>query len=312
MPTPPIPPDLARAYGVSAADMRFVTQVQNYIFAYERNGAEAILRLTPNSHQSEEQVMAEVAWVNDLTVRGTPVATVIPASDGFLSRPVEIAGEHFTAVSFQKVPGEIGSREHWKPSVFVEWGRLTGRLHRESRKYQPVSKRRADWVNRLPFILESVDDEIALERLARTVETLNSIPKTNESFGLIHADLHFWNFSVSPRGLTVFDFDNSEYHWFLADLGTAVFEAATCSYQKLLPERFIKMFLEEFIKGYERESTLGDAIRHLPVFVKLREICIYLVLRKRWQNRTLSEFQRQFFESVRFGVVEDVPFMELD
>lgn len=69
------------------------------------------------------------------------------------------------------------------------------------------------------------------------------------------------------------------------------------------------MFLEEFIKGYEKESTLGDAIRHLPLFAKLREICIYLVLRKRWRNRAVSEFQRQFFESVRLGVVEDQPFI---
>ena len=69
------------------------------------------------------------------------------------------------------------------------------------------------------------------------------------------------------------------------------------------------MFLEELIAGYERESNLGDAIRYLPLFVKFREICIYLVLRKRWKNRTLSEFQRGFFESVRFGVVNDVPFM---
>jgi amicoumacin kinase len=307
---PPVPADLAAVYGVRASDIRFVTQVQNYVFAYQRNALEYILRLTPSSHQSKDQVMAEVEWVNDLASRDVPVAAVVPAVDGSLSRSVEIAGEQFTAVSFQKVPGEIGSREHWTPAVFAAWGQLAGRLHRESRRYEPVSNRRANWVDRLPsVILESLDDEIALQRLARTVETLNLIPKLNQSYGLIHADLHFWNFSVSPGGLTVFDFDNSEYNWFISDLGTAVFEAATCWYQKLPREEFIKMFLEEFIKGYEKESTLGDAIRHLPLFAKLREICIYLVPRKRWRNRALNEFQRQFFETVRLGVVEDRPFI---
>ena len=33
---PQIPADLAAAYGVSEKDIRFVTQVQNHIFAYER------------------------------------------------------------------------------------------------------------------------------------------------------------------------------------------------------------------------------------------------------------------------------------
>ena len=305
-----IPADIARAYATIETDVRFVTQVQNYIFAYERDGADFILRLTPQAHQSAEQVTAEVEWVNDLATRGVRIAAVVPAVDGSLSHPVEIAGEHFTAVSFQKVPGEIGSREHWTLEIFFEWGRLTGRLHRESRKYETASIRRTSWVDRLPSLVpESVDDEIAIERLAHLAQTLDSLPKSTGSYGLIHADLHFWNFSVSSGELTVFDFDNSEYNWFAADLGTAVFEAATCNYQKLPRQEFIKLFLGEFGDGYEQESNLGDAIENVPLFAKLREICIYLVLRKRWKNRTLSEFQHRFFESVRLGVVEDLPFV---
>src|ERR1700722_10256878 len=105
MSVPPlqIPSGLAAAYGVSQNDLRFITQVQNYIFAYERNGEEHILRLTPRTHQSPQQVMAEVDWVNDLAERDVPVAAVIPAMNGSLCQAVELAGEHFTAVSFQKV-----------------------------------------------------------------------------------------------------------------------------------------------------------------------------------------------------------------
>jgi amicoumacin kinase len=307
-----IPVDLAGAYGVNVADIRFVTQVQNHIFAYRRDGVEFILRLTPQSHRSAEQVSAEVEWIHDLSERGVSVAAPVLAVDGLLARPIDIEGEHFTAVSFQKVPGEIGSREHWTPAIFVEWGRLAGRLHRESIKYEPKFNRRACWADRLPSVIpESVDDEIAMERLETLAQTLGSIPKSADSYGLIHADLHFWNFSVSSDGLTAFDFDNSEYNWFAADVGTAVFEAATCNYQNLPREEFIKMFLGEFIKGYEQEANLGEAGKKIPLFAKLREICIYLVLRKRWKNRSLTEFQRRFFESIRRGVVNDLPFMTL-
>jgi Ser/Thr protein kinase RdoA (MazF antagonist) len=86
---PQIPADLAAAYGIGQSDIRFVTQIQNYIFVYERNGEEFILRLTPRTHQSAGQVMAEVEWVNDLAARGVPVAAVAPAVDGSLSRLVE-------------------------------------------------------------------------------------------------------------------------------------------------------------------------------------------------------------------------------
>jgi Ser/Thr protein kinase RdoA (MazF antagonist) len=307
-----IPAGLAAAYGLSRNDLRFITQIQNYIFAYQRNGEEFILRLTPQTHQSPQQVMAEVDWVNDLATRDVPVAAVVPTLDGSLCQAVELGGEHFTGVSFQKVKGEIGSGKDWTADTFFDWGRLAGRLHRESRKYQPgFGRSRARWVDRLPAVIpESVDDEIAMERLAEVAERLNSLPQSSDFFGLIHADLHFWNFAVSPAGLTVFDFDNSEFNWSVADLGTAVFEATTCGYQKLPRTEFIKRFLERFIEGYERESTLGAAVEQIPLFAKVREICMYLVLRKRWKNRTLSEFQRRFFESVRQGVVEDRPFMK--
>src|SRR5258708_34242839 len=75
-----IPAGLAAAYGVSQGDFRFITQVQNYIFAYERNGEELILRLRPQTHQSPEHVRAEVDWVNDLAGRGVPVAGDGPVS----------------------------------------------------------------------------------------------------------------------------------------------------------------------------------------------------------------------------------------
>src|SRR5258707_12439363 len=103
-----IPAGLAAAYGVSQGDFRFITQVQNYIFAYERNGEELILRLTPQTHQSPEHVRAEVDWVNDLAGRGGPVAGVVPASEGSFCQGVELVGGNFTAVTFQKRRGGIG------------------------------------------------------------------------------------------------------------------------------------------------------------------------------------------------------------
>jgi Ser/Thr protein kinase RdoA (MazF antagonist) len=312
MSVPPlqIPAGLAAAYGVSQNDLRFITQVQNYIFAYERNSEEYILRLTPRTHRRPQQVAAEVDWVNDLAARDVPVAAVVSAMDGSLCQVVELVGEPFTAVSFQKVRGEIGSGSYWTTDTFFDWGCLAGRLHWESRKYQPgFGRSRATWVDRLPVVIpESTDDEIAMERLEQVAARLNSLPKSAGAYGLIHADLHFWNFAVSPTGLTVFDFDSCEYNWFVADLGTAVFEAATCGYQKLPRDEFIRGFLDRFIEGYERECPLGAAANQIPLFAKLREICIYLVLRKRWKNRLLTEFQRRFFESVRAGVVEDRAF----
>src|SRR5258708_35590426 len=142
--------------------------------------------MTPETEQSTAIVRVEVDWVCDLAGRVVAVEGVVPASDGSLCQAVEVVGEHFTAVTFQKVRGEIGSGKYWTTDIFFEWGRLTGRLHRESREYQPgFGRRRAGWGDRLPSVIaESVDDEIAMERLAKVAERVNSVAKSSDSYGL--------------------------------------------------------------------------------------------------------------------------------
>lgn len=132
-----IPPTLAALYGRTQSDMRFIAQVQNYIFGYNRGDQEFILRLTPDLHRDSEQVMAEIEWVDYLVARGVPAAAPVPAVDGSLCQRVQIDGINYTAVAFEKVGGDIGNRRYWTPAVFKEWGCVTGRMHRESVSYWP-------------------------------------------------------------------------------------------------------------------------------------------------------------------------------
>jgi Ser/Thr protein kinase RdoA (MazF antagonist) len=117
--------------------------------------------------------------------------------------------------------------------------------------------------------------------------------------------------SATGRFCTVIENDdNSEYHWFVADLSTALFEAATCCYQKLPRAEFIKRFLDDFLSGYRQEYEFGDRLKHLPSFIKLRETSIYIILRKRWADRVLTPFQNRFFESLRESVLQDRAFID--
>jgi hypothetical protein len=69
MSVPPIqiPAGLAAAYGVSQNDLRFITQVQNYIFAYEINGEEYILRLTPRWYRPwTDRYVKRLNWLENI------------------------------------------------------------------------------------------------------------------------------------------------------------------------------------------------------------------------------------------------------
>ncbi len=312
---PPILPEsLNSFYGDAVSKARFLTRVQNLIFEYEDGGQRCILRLTPVTHRSASQVAAELDWVQFLAQNQAGVSAPIRSRSGQLCHTVSSNGDVFVAAAFNRAPGLIGAGENWNEPIFKEWGRLAGKLHRLSREYQSgrTAEKRAEWRDNLPMKEPKTrDEEIAMIRLEQISRAITALPNAPEDYGLIHADLHFWNFSVDGGRLTVFDFDNSEYHWILADIGTIIFEAATCFHQKVPRPQFIASFLKVFIEGYRFETDRDiEWFEHLPLFVKLREVSIFLILSERWRGRKLEAFQQSFFDSIRSATLEDRPFMQ--
>jgi amicoumacin kinase len=139
---PVISPGVAALYRKKPDEIHFIARIQNDVFGYTENGEEYILRLTPGTHRSTEQVMAEIEWVNYLLGQGVPAAQPVASVTGNFCTAVERDGISYTAVAFKRVPGEIGSEQYWIPPVFQQWGRLTGRMHKVTREYQPSHLRR--------------------------------------------------------------------------------------------------------------------------------------------------------------------------
>lgn len=311
---PPILPEtLISFYGDAVSKARFLTRVQNLIYEYDDDSQRCILRLTPLTHRTASQVAAELDWVQFLALNQARVSAPIRSRQGQLCHTLSIEGEVFVAAAFNRAPGLIGAGENWNEPIFREWGQLVGKLHRLSQKYRPdgVTEKRTTWEDNLPIRdPKTKEEEIAVIRLEEISRTITALPCAHEDYGLIHADLHFWNFAVDDQRITVFDFDNSEYHRLLADIGTIVFEAATCGHQRLPRAQFIASFLKAFIEGYRLEIDRDTKwFEHLPLFVKLREVSIFLILSDRWRGRKLEAFQQSFFDSIRSATLEDRPFM---
>ncbi|PTY03972.1 hypothetical protein DB346_02625 [Verrucomicrobia bacterium LW23] len=329
---PALPAGIARHFGATPERCAFVAKVQNAIFRVSGGAQDTILRLTPRTHRSSAQVMAEIDFLRHVHAEGVPVCAPIPTVDGdWTVQGVLEDGQPVTAVAFTLAPGDIGAQAHWHAATFRAWGELLGRLHLAALSYEapPNAPQRHGWVKNA-FDLESVDSgegadtgTAALHLLELESELQNALPQSHDSFGLIHSDLHLWNFAVqsAPASggagplLTAFDFDNAEYHWFLADIATAVFEAATCAFQTLPRQEFIADFLSHLLAGYGKHRTLSFCqLRQLPQLIRLRQIRIFFVLSHRWRDRlraqTLGPFQQRFFNDLRDSVVHNRPFME--
>ncbi len=195
---------------------------------------------------------------------------------------MDLDGAGYTVVAFERAQGEIGHKRHWGPILFRTWGEVMGRMHMATLHYHPPGVVRVGWRNHLPSGRQESPDTVAAAGLLRAlILKLEERKSFNDDYGLIHSDLHYWNFAVGESGIVVFDHDNCEYHWLAADLGTALFEASTCAYQNLDRNEVVRYFLNEFLAGYRTQRDPAGLLEHLHDFVKLRELQIFLILSER-------------------------------
>ncbi len=119
------------------------------------------------------------------------------------------------------------------------------------------------------------------DRILSLFEELRSLPGDRDSYGLIHGDFNDGNFTVdySNGNITVFDFDDCCYFWFMYELASAWEGGMGRVMFQGLDERkaFMAHYFEQVMEGYNRENSLGaEWLTRLPLFLKLVHVVEFL------------------------------------
>ncbi|AQT81635.1 aminoglycoside phosphotransferase [Mycolicibacterium litorale] len=284
---PPTHESFARAalpaYGRPAeTSLRLLSLSENATYLVDDDDP-IVLRVHRPGYHSLEAIRSELAWMRALRTE-TSVATpeLLAARDGTDVVVAEVDGDvlHVDAVTFV-----AGCTAEENPDVvgFDELGRLTAIMHRHARQWSfpdgftrfrwdldSILGPRARWGNwRLaPGLTE--EDRAWIQRAADDIATrLAEFGSAPDRFGLVHADLRLANLMVDPSGagsgITVIDFDDCGWSWYLADLGAAVsFIEDTAAGERIIAE---------WLDGYfEAASLPADHLALIPSFVMLRRI----------------------------------------
>ena len=273
------------AYGRPAdTPLRLLSLSENATYLVEDDDP-IVLRVHRPGYHSLAAIRSELAWMRALRTE-TSVTTpeLIPAQNGDDVVTAEVDGEllHVDAVTF--VPG-CTAEEDPDAVGFDELGRLTAIMHDHTRRWpipagftrfrwdlETILGPRARWGNwRLaPGLTET--DHAWIERAAADITAkLTEFGCAPDRFGLVHADLRLANLMVDPTdigaGITVIDFDDCGWSWYLADLGAAV------SFIEDTPagERIIA----DWLTGYREIGAIPAAhLELVPSFVMMRRIML--------------------------------------
>ncbi|MGD9397156.1 MAG: phosphotransferase [Candidatus Thorarchaeota archaeon] len=277
--------EIGERYGVEPKGLIFVGGFENSVYSFSKKGQELFLRVGSSKHMTLELVQAEIEWVRYLVEKGVPAVKPAPSvADGYVER-VDLGKVSYNVVAFEKAKGEHikDGREplKWNREMIRDWGRVIGRMHSVTKDFKPKSSRRYDYNPGLDSFLYKNESKKIREYIDGLWIQLGELPKSNDSYGLVHSDIHTGNFFVRNNKISaILDFDRSCYKWFISELAIALYYPTYLSElrnHKGQQKKFVRDFVSLFMEGYETENQLDSKwLEHLDFFIRVREVILLM------------------------------------
>jgi amicoumacin kinase len=304
-------------FDIKANIITLLDGFESYIYEFNRPDGEFILRIGHSLRRTPELIAGEVDWINYLARGGAAVSKAILSQEGNLVEAIDDEhGGQFLATAFVKAPGELLPHNDWTHVFIQHYGAVLGRMHALTKDYAPANPawRRPEWDATGNLDLEDwlpASEAAALSKFQELMPHFETLSKDREGFGLIHQDAHGGNFFVQDGQITLFDFDDSVYGWFVYDIAMVLFYAAM--WQEDMAA-FTYEFMGNFLRGYCRENQLNPTwLKEMPDFLKLREIDLYAVIHRSMDVENLDDpWCQGYLRGRKERIESDVPYIEFE
>ncbi len=275
-------PEFAKQYNIDPKLLqKLYGGYENTIFGHNEDERGAVLRITPSSHRTLQQIRAEIDWLSYLTENGVSAVCPQQSVDGNIVETIEYNGSYMTAVCFEYASGRLATPQDFNEDLFRNWGQLMGRIHSLTKNYSPEPDitKRWEWYEDSYLNRESIPSNQVkvLERFDSVIEYIRDLPINNDSYGLIHMDMHHQNLFLDGKKITLLDFDDCQYGFFILDIANTLGFSIWEKNKNETNREFATRFLDCFMEGYERENQLDDVwMENLPTAMKVFEFIHYI------------------------------------
>ncbi|MCQ6564091.1 phosphotransferase enzyme family protein [Paenibacillus mendelii] len=293
---------VVRLFGLNPDDLLSHHDSEHSIIASYRIGDISVfLRMTRATHRSTDIIRGEIDWIEFLSDKDLCVSRPVRSVEGQLVEEIMTDEDIYTAVCFEAARGQRISEADYNAKLFRLMGSFMGKMHNATKYYeQPsIQSKRSDWsaeVDQIANFELSESERQIVERYSDLRGHIAMLPKSRESYGLIHADFHHGNFCMNGDTIYLYDFDACRYSWFVDDIAIAVFFATALDPMDGAREKFLNSFLE----GYSLENDLEKSwLDEIPNFIALREIGRYIKLYRACGGRfeQLHQWGRSYMQN---------------
>lgn len=295
----PIGDQIAARWGVAEGQAFFLRGSANFIFVLKKDGKKYVLRFNEDTERDRELIEAELELLCVLKNKGIDVSEPVQSSSGNWVETVQTELGTFHAVVFTYVEGNHPEFDELTNRDFEKWGKALGTLHqrvKESLNFREL--KRPDFRDQFTFIRKILptSEKAALHELDQLSEWAESLEMNSENYGVIHFDFELDNLLWTTEQIGMIDFDDSIYHWFVADIAFAL--------RDLFEERIdvTKPEFIAFMNGYQSVTDVdAKLINELPQFMRMHHLFMFARLFRsvdlteadenpEWLNGLISKF----------------------
>lgn len=307
---------ICNRFEIEQDQIKLLDGFENFIYEFQKNDKDYILRVTHSLHRTEELINAEVEWVNYLAEGGVPVSKAVHSPAGNLVERVDTEDTYFLAIAFEKAPGTHTRKEDRTDKTFKKLGGIIGKMHKLTKDFVPSENKRAHWFDQDKNLKDFIpQNQVNVRRkFDEIINFINDLPKHRDSYGLIHTDAHFGNMFIDNGKLTIFDFDDSAYKYFISDIAIVIFYGVMGKPKSYTREEYAKWIFQNFMKGYQQENELDLYwIKLLPTFLKLRELILYAVIHMGFDVDNLEDpWCKWYLDGRKEKIEQEIPYLDVD
>ncbi len=268
-----------------------------------RSEKSIVVKIFNSEVDQEELILSEIEWTRYLHEHGINVAIpILIKEESYIHR----LSDNLFFVAYEKVKGthvDIQS-EVWNEELFNQWGRAMGNMHALS-KLSKSKYKRPEWHEHKIYHMDmSQFDPFIREKWENCLEVIKSMTPNNDTYGVIHGDLHHHNFLYDTDKFTVINFGDSECHWYAYDIAIAIYHASQTVKDMDKRKRFANIFFKSFMDGYSVEnSDVNKIVKEIDFFIHFRHLYSFVYHNQFLDRTNLNEKQRQYLEDMRRTII---------
>jgi amicoumacin kinase len=299
----------AEVFGVEVSSLHSMGGTDGVVYSCRRGSRAYIMKFVPLPEERKAGYAERIAFIHYLVENGVSIAAPVESLAGNLYEILPAEPDPFAVTLSPLASGRNPQPRNaylWNEKLFTAWGQVMGRMHALARRYPAWNKDGATclhgWREEYDSFARMIQEPKVRARWLALLDPLSELPIERDGYGLVHNDLHHWNFLYHPdaagnQPITVVDFDVCGYHWFAQDMAIPLYHAVTETIHSGKAQRleFARVFLRSFLDGYLKENDLDPAwLQRLPLFVNYREVLVYLALSRDWPAEHRARWQSNF------------------